>query len=182
MEWILFLLLLIVALVVVMMYLRLDEMNRDDGSDATRPGVSPDYQPAVIPERPVPESKYTVTAALRALISTPEHDENVIAAFFAPGYQQTVDGNSLDYRGFIHHMQTLKAQTTRMGISINAVVADGDTVFTHHVVDVEKPGGEKSRFEVFARFTLSSGKIIRCEELTRLMSGNPGDHDLGSRT
>jgi hypothetical protein len=48
-------------------------------------------------------------------------------------------------------------------------------------VAVEKSSGDKSEFEVFARFTLAAGKIIRCEELTRMVSGTADDRDPGSR-
>ncbi|ATI93576.1 nuclear transport factor 2 family protein [Salmonella enterica] len=126
--------------------------------------------------------KQTVIAALQTLITDPLHDESKIAVFFAPDYQQSVDGVQLDYSGFIKHMKAIKSHTKRMSISIKSVVAENDMVFTHHYVDVEKNQGEKSEFEVFACFTLSSDKIIRCEELTRMIQGLPGDSDLGSRS
>ncbi len=127
-------------------------------------------------------NKQTVIAALQTLITDPLLDEGKIAVFFAPDYQQSVDGKQLDYRGFIRHMEAIKSHTKRMSISIKSVVAEDDTVFTHHYVNVEKNQGEKSEFEVFARFTLSSEKISRCEELTRMIHGLPGDSDLGSRS
>ncbi|CAO95097.1 nuclear transport factor 2 family protein [Erwinia tasmaniensis] len=125
--------------------------------------------------------KQTVIAALKTLITDPLHEESKIAVFFSADYQQRVDGKLLDYNGFIRHMETLKLYTKRMSISLKSIVAENDTVFTHHSVNVEKKQGEKSEFEVFARFTVSSGKIIRCEELTRMINGLPGDSDLGSR-
>ncbi|CCG85419.1 nuclear transport factor 2 family protein [Erwinia piriflorinigrans] len=125
--------------------------------------------------------KRTVIEALKTLITDPLHVESKIAVFFAADYQQRVDGKQLDYSGFIRHMEALKLYTKRMSISIKSIVAENDTVFTHHYVNVEKKQGEKSEFEVFARFTLLSGKIIRCEELTRMINGLPGDSDLGSR-
>ena len=126
-------------------------------------------------------TKQTVIAALQAVITNPIHDENEITAFFSLNYQQLVDGNTLDYVDFIKHMATLKQQTKHMELAIKAIVAEGDTVFTHHFVDVEKIQGEKSQFEVFAQFTLLSGKIIRCEELTRMVTGAESDNNLGSR-
>lgn len=126
--------------------------------------------------------KQTVIAALQVLIMDPLHDESKIEVFFAPDYQQRVDGKQLDYREFIRHMEALKSHTKRMSISIKSIVAENDTVFTHHYVNVEKNQGEKSEFEVFAHFTLSSGKIICCEELTRMINGLSGDSDLGSRS
>ena len=126
-------------------------------------------------------NKRTVTEALRVLITDPKHDERNIGAYFAPEYQQWVDGKQLDYSRFVEHMETIKRHTKQMHLSIKSAVAENDTVFTHHVVSVEKNLNEKCEFEVFARFTLAAGKIIRCEELTRMVSGIAGDSDLGSR-
>ncbi|AHG18880.1 hypothetical protein Z042_04125 [Chania multitudinisentens RB-25] len=126
--------------------------------------------------------KQTVIDALQTLVSNPEHDENKIAVFFDPSYQQVVDGKQLDYSGFIQHIAALKSHTKHMSVSIKSIVAENDTVFTHHYVNVEKNQGERSEFEVFARFTLASGRIICCEELTRMISGAPNDRDLGSRS
>ena len=125
--------------------------------------------------------KQTVIAALHTLIAQPKHDERSIAAFFDPDYQQIVDGKQLDYNEFVKHMALIKQHTQRMDVSIKSVAAENNTVFTHHYVDVESAQGEKSTFEVFACFTLSSGKITRCEELTRMIMGAPADRDLGSR-
>jgi predicted SnoaL-like aldol condensation-catalyzing enzyme len=126
--------------------------------------------------------KQTVIAALQTLITDPLHDESKIALFFAPDYQQRVDGKQLDYNGFVRHMKAIKSHTKRMSISIKSVVSENDTVFTHHYVNVEKNQEEKSKFEVFACFTLSSEKIIRCEELTRMITGPSEDSDLGSKS
>lgn len=125
--------------------------------------------------------KQTVIEALQAVIGSPDHDEREIARYFSPDYQQIVDGQALDYPGFVRHMALLKSHTRRMQVSIHAAVAGGETVFTQHRVTVEKAGGQPGEFEVFARFTLAAGRIIRCEELTRMVSGDAADSDLGSR-
>lgn len=123
-----------------------------------------------------------VVDTLQTVVSSPVHDESKIATFFDPGYHQVVDGNHMDYPDFIKHMAVLKSLTKQMRVVIKSVVCEGDTVFTHHVVKVEKNQGERSEFEVLARFTISSfGRIIRCEELTRMTSGVSDDRNLGSR-
>ncbi len=123
-----------------------------------------------------------VTDALTEIVGNPAHDAARIALYFDLNYQQKVDGKHLDYKGFIKHMALLKAHTKRMDVTFLSIVAEGDTVFTHHHVKVEKHQCEKSQFEVMARFTLSSDKIVRCEELTQMISGNLEDRDLGSRS
>lgn len=123
-----------------------------------------------------------ITAALRDVVCSPEHDEQKIARYFARNYQQVVDGKLLDYDEFVEHLALLKALTHRIQITVLASACAGDTVFTHHRVEVEKKGGKRSVIEVLARFTLVSGQIARCEELTHLISGEEGDKDLGSRS
>lgn len=119
--------------------------------------------------------------ALREIVGSPEHDERRIARYFSADYQQVVDGQSLDYQGFVQHMQCLKTLTTTMRVSVLASVCEGDTVFTHHHVSVLKRDGKCSDIEVMARFTLSAGLILHCEELTRLIRGSADDQNLGSR-
>ncbi|MGE0971731.1 nuclear transport factor 2 family protein [Klebsiella sp. WOUb02] len=122
-----------------------------------------------------------VIDALREIITNPRHEEDKIALYFSPDYQQQVDGKSLDYRGFVGHMALLKSLTAKMSLTVLAVAGDGDTVFTHHHVNVDKKSGQQSEIAVMARFTLASGRIVRCDELTRLLVGEPEDRDLGSR-
>lgn len=126
--------------------------------------------------------RQVVINALQEIVGHPEHDERRIALYFSPEYQQIVDGQPLDYRGFVRHMALLKSLTTTMTVSVLATACELNTVFTHHHVSVEKRNGEQSAIEVMARFTLSAGLIVRCEELTRLVQGDKDDHDLGSRS
>lgn len=125
--------------------------------------------------------RQTVIEALQEIICCPQHDESKIAQFFDSGYLQKVDGKSIDYSGFVKHMAILKSHTRQIRLLIKAIVAEGDTVFTQHCVTAENSQGRWSEFEVFARFTLSDGKIYRCEELTRMIHGVSEDKDLGSR-
>lgn len=125
--------------------------------------------------------KQCVVAALKNIVCSVEHDENAIARYFAPEYRQEVDGKGLDYAGFVQHMALLKKLTQRIDLALLAIAADGGTVFTHHRVTVEKKDGTQTIIEVLARFTLLNGQIVQCQELTRLISGNHSDRDLGSR-
>ncbi|AJF71836.1 SnoaL-like domain [Raoultella terrigena] len=122
-----------------------------------------------------------VIDALREIITNPQHEEEKIARYFSPDYQQQVDGKRLDYQGFIGHMALLKTLTSRMSLSVLAIAGDGNTVFTHHHVKVDKKSGQRSEIAVMARFTLASGRILRCDELTHLLVGELEDRDLGSR-
>ncbi|CCJ78143.1 nuclear transport factor 2 family protein [Cronobacter muytjensii] len=124
-------------------------------------------------------AKKRVADALEQVVCHPAHDERAIARFFAPDYQQVVDGVSLDYAQFVEHMAALKAITRRINLRILAAVVEGEQVFTHHLVEVEKRHGADAQVEVFAHFTLAAGNIVRCEELTRLINGDESDKALG---
>ncbi|MFI8417622.1 nuclear transport factor 2 family protein [Serratia sp. NPDC078593] len=123
-----------------------------------------------------------VTQALRQVVACQQHQPTVIAAFFAQDYQQSVDGHTLDYLQFVQHMALLKQLTRSMTLRLLAVVAQGETVFTHHRVAVEKRDGSRSEVQVLAHFTVRAGRIVRCDELTRLLSGDAADADLASRS
>ncbi|NOH69949.1 nuclear transport factor 2 family protein [Vibrio pectenicida] len=119
--------------------------------------------------------------ALQVMLTKPEFDQAEIAQYFAPSYQQTVNGLELDYVEFVAHVAKLKKDTKNRRITILACAAEGEHVFTHHQVSAEKANGESVMFEVIANFTLTEGKIVRCQELTRMIQGQAHDEDLGSR-
>ncbi|AMO47061.1 SnoaL-like domain-containing protein [Kosakonia oryzendophytica] len=120
-----------------------------------------------------------VALALHAIVCNPEHDEAKIRAFFSPQYRQYVDGESLDFHGFVDHMARLKQLTHAIEVTIIAIAHADQEVLTHHRVVVSKKAGGQSHVDVLAHFTLQDGMIIRCEELTRLIQGPEGDRSLG---
>lgn len=120
-----------------------------------------------------------VAQALHSIVCTPEHDEAKIREFFSPQYRQYVDGESLDFRGFVEHMARLKQLTHAIELTIIAIAHANQEVLTHHRVAVSKKGGGVSHVDVLTHFTLQDGMIIRCEELTRLIQGAEEDHSLG---
>ncbi|UXY11534.1 nuclear transport factor 2 family protein [Kosakonia sp. ML.JS2a] len=120
-----------------------------------------------------------VTQALQAIVCNPEHDEAKIREFFSPQYRQYVDGESLDFRGFVEHMAKLKQLAESIEVTMVAIAGQHQDVLTHHHVAVSKKGGGVSHVDVLAHFTLQDGMIIRCEELTRLIQGAAEDSSLG---
>lgn len=122
-----------------------------------------------------------VIDALHQVIASPVHSPASIAEFFDPDYEQWVDGKTLGYNDFLHHMALLKQVTRRMSLTILAVASQGNDVLTHHLVEVEKQDGVRSTIQVFAHFTLRNQRIYRCSELTHLVNGDRQDADLGSR-
>ncbi|MGO1297938.1 MAG: nuclear transport factor 2 family protein [Vibrio sp.] len=122
-----------------------------------------------------------VLNALNNIIGSARHNEAAIALYFSPEYRQTVDGKHLTYISFIEHMKLLKQQTLSMSLEVVSSAENEDTVFTHHLVEILKAPSNTLIFEVFACFKVQSHKIVRCQELTRMVTGSHQDIDLGSR-
>ena len=105
-----------------------------------------------------------------------------IAAYFHPDYRQYVDGQELDYAGLVAHMKAQQKVVAKMDVHFKNIVQEGNIVFTNHEVDILKKDGGRAKLHLLAEFTIKDNKIIRCDELTHMISGDEGDKDLGSRT
>ncbi|WBU49909.1 nuclear transport factor 2 family protein [Kosakonia pseudosacchari] len=121
-----------------------------------------------------------IALALRSVVCHPDHNEAKIREFFSPDYQQIVDGQTLDFTGFVEHMARLKHLTHAIDVTVVAIAGQNNNVLTHHRVAVSKKDGTQAHIDVFAHFTLENGLITRCEELTRLVQGTAQDRSLGS--
>lgn len=115
------------------------------------------------------------------IIASPIVDENLISQIFHPAYKQTVDGTELDFEGFIQHLKAQKQVISTITTHFKSIISEREIVFTNHAVNIEKKDGGKIKVHVIAEFNFQDGKIIRCDELTRLLSGLPEDGDIGSR-
>lgn len=122
-----------------------------------------------------------VQQALTSVLGKEIGSVAVIEQYFSPNYIQIVDGKQIDYDEFVAHLKVLKEATNSITITIKSIAEGQNCVHTQHIAHAEKKNGEVSEFEVFACFHLLDGKIIRCEELTRMISGAKSDGDLGSR-
>ncbi|NUL36954.1 nuclear transport factor 2 family protein [Kosakonia sacchari] len=121
-----------------------------------------------------------IALALQSVVCHPDHNEAKIREFFSPDYQQVVDGQLLDFTGFVEHMAKLKHLTHAIDVTVVAIAGQNNDVLTHHLVAVSKKDGTQAHIDVFAHFTLENGLITRCEELTRLVQGTAQDRSLGS--
>lgn len=127
-------------------------------------------------------SMQLVKLALDSVLGAQIGNLSVIEQFFSRSYVQIVDGKKIDFDGFVKHMQVLKEATESINITIKSIAQEGYRVHTQHYAKAIKKDGSCSEYEVFACFSLSDGKIVRCEELTRMIQGANSDHNLGSRT
>lgn len=106
----------------------------------------------------------------------------VIEQFFSRNYIQVVDGKKIDFDEFVAHMKVLREATESITITIKSIAEGDSCVHTQHFAKALKKDGSCSEYEVFACFTILDNKIVRCEELTRMIQGGKSDRDLGSRT
>lgn len=123
-----------------------------------------------------------VKNALNAVLGENIGSLTTVQQYFSEQYVQVVDGIKIDFNEFVKHLQALKNATRSITITIKSIAEGDGCVHTQHLAKAIKIDGSTSEFEVFACFHLEGGKIIRCEEITRMIKGNDVDADLGSRT
>lgn len=123
----------------------------------------------------------TVQQALSRVLSGANFNKALLEQFFSERYIQVVNGEPLDYAGFMAHIKLLKEVTQRLELTLISIAAAEGNVHTHHTVRAIKNDGAESEFEVFAHFEVEAGKIVSCRELTHQVAGAAHDEDLGSR-
>ncbi|ELH0894887.1 nuclear transport factor 2 family protein [Vibrio fluvialis] len=126
------------------------------------------------------ELKRLTHAALLAVIEAEYVDEREVERYFASSYQQVADGAVLNLSEFKQHLLTLKQLTRSMTVAVVAMAQQDEHVFSRHQVSVEKRNGERSMLEVIAHFQWREGKIVRCDELSRVIDGDQSDRALAS--
>lgn len=114
------------------------------------------------------------------VIENMQADEEIISQYFSTDYIQYVDGHMLDYPGFIQHMKKQKTLINSAKVTIDHCVAEKNKICTIHRVDIDKKNNEKISVKVIAYFEIENGKIILCDELTKLLQGGEEDHNIGS--
>jgi predicted SnoaL-like aldol condensation-catalyzing enzyme len=126
-------------------------------------------------------NKSLVERAFQDVFGSDTLDEAAIARYFSPRYVQKTDGRTLDFPGFVAHVRELKRTVKNVRISFERMVAEGANVVSIHRAEAEKVAGGRIAIRVFALFVIDEGKIVLCDELTRLEQGAAGDRDLASR-
>lgn len=126
------------------------------------------------------EARLFLTKVFAALMD-PEVSAEEVGRYFAPEYVQIADSQRLDHAEFVAHARELKRVLAGGAVTLEAVVAEGSTVASRHLVEARKTSGERVRMKVFAFFEIEGGLIRRAEEVTHMVEGAAEDRDLGSR-
>ena len=126
-------------------------------------------------------NKSLVEQAFQDVFASDAFDEGAIARYFSPRYEQKTDGRTLDFPGFVAHVRELKRTVKNVKITFERMVAEGANVVSIHRAEAERIAGGRVSIRVFALFVIDEGKIVLCDELTRLEQGAAEDRDLASR-
>ncbi len=126
-------------------------------------------------------NKSLVERAFQDVFASDALDETAIARYFSPRYVQKTDGHTVDFAGFVAHVRELKRTVKNVKITFERMVAEGASVVSIHRAEAEKIAGGRISIRVFALFVIDEGKIVLCDELTRLEHGGAEDRDLASR-
>jgi ketosteroid isomerase-like protein len=84
---------------------------------------------------------------------------------------QEVDGERMDYAQFLDHARGIKRSIRWARVTFEALIVEGSTVADIHVVESGRTDGARTKLKVIAFNTVDQGKIVRVNELTRLIRG-----------
>ncbi len=110
------------------------------------------------------------------------HDDAAVRRWFSTDYIQVADGNTLNFADFLKHLNVLKRDTTSMRFEVMDAAFTGDTLADRHLVHIELKNGQRMIVEMLAFYRIKNGKIVQLNEVSRLISGDLADRDLGFRT
>lgn len=124
--------------------------------------------------------KTVIRQIFRDIIEAPVYNEKAIYSYFDAGYIQEVDHQKLDFDQFCQHIKAQKKRVQSIRVDFRTLISENDIVFSNHWVDVITTDGRSNQFHVLAEFHFKDGKVIYCDELTRLVKGAEQNSDLGS--
>ena len=127
-------------------------------------------------------NKALLRRMFREVLEADSFDEQLILRYFSPSYVQQVDGKTLRFGEFVDHVREVKKTVTNLRFTFDEMIAEGGKVMEIHRVEGEKRAGGKFAIRLFSFWRIDDGKIVSCDEVSRVEQGAPEDRDLGSRT
>ena len=127
------------------------------------------------------ELKKLIQKIFKETVENIQATELLYTQYFSKEYTQCVDGVSLNYEAFVAHMKMQKEALKSLKIVFHEMIAEGGKVATFNTVYATRKDAKKVEVQVIALFELRDGKVISCNELTRLVKGEESDRDIGSR-
>lgn len=121
-----------------------------------------------------------IKEVFKDVIENSTYNKLLVNKYFNENYIQIVDGHTFDFEKFNQHLIKLKSKISNQSVKFENIIASENYIFTKHLVESTLTNGEIIKHKVFAEFEIKDGKIIRCDELTMLLSGNRDEENLGS--
>ncbi|WP_158800454.1 nuclear transport factor 2 family protein [Pedobacter sp. L105] len=125
--------------------------------------------------------KKTIRTMFKDIFENPTFDEAAIDGYFSTEYIQQVDGKIINFEQFKQHVRVLKDSMKSVSAEFKTLVQEDNIVFSNHLISGLNKEDRSVEGQVIAEFTFKDGKIISCDELTRMTKGDEKDRDLGSR-
>lgn len=126
------------------------------------------------------DNKQLIKNVFRDIFSNLDFTEETCEKYFSINYIQYVDGKKLDYDKLIKHLMNLKSTLHKIKITFKHIISEHDKVSTIHIVNATKKNGVVCKVQVNAMFQIKNQKIILCDELTHLISGEGLDKEIAS--
>lgn len=114
------------------------------------------------------------------MVEDMQADERVIAKYVSPLYSQWVNGEKMDYQGFVRHMAMQKQHIKFAKVKFIQVIALNNVVSSIHEATVTKNDGSTSVIKVIGHMTYEGDKLIGVDELTFIVHGDAQDIKISS--
>jgi hypothetical protein len=95
-----------------------------------------------------------------------------------PDVRQFTDGHQVPLEQQIRHLEFVRANATELSFDVQQVVYDGRTLAERHLGHIAFADGRVVDSEVTTFFTIVDGLIVAAHEVTRPLSGAPGDREV----
>jgi ketosteroid isomerase-like protein len=113
----------------------------------------------------------TLPSEAFANLLDPNESVETLSRYFSAACVQEVDGERMDYAQFLDHARGIKRSIRWARVTFEALIVEGSTVADIHVVESGRTDGARTKLKVIAFNTVDQGKIVRVNELTRLIRG-----------
>jgi predicted SnoaL-like aldol condensation-catalyzing enzyme len=112
-------------------------------------------------------NKDILVRALKSLLEDYKGRNSEFMNLIAESFHMWVNGVTRDLPGLIEHFEELELTVPSRKIEFVDIVAEGDIVFSQHVVTAALGDNHFRVVDVFAKWTFKNGRITECQELTR---------------
>ena len=100
--------------------------------------------------------------------------------YVSPDFINLIDGNRFTYPQWVEHQKHIKKMVKSMRPTFDLLVAEGDQVAAIFRIHIVKKDGSELEVKDMGFFKIKNHKFVYVEELTRLVSGDQKNKDIGS--